>query len=295
MLKVELHSHTADDPHDRIPYSAEQLIDRRRRSGYDALAVTLHDRQLDLARLAALRGRAPGIVLIPGIERTIAGKHVLLLNFPREAEDGASFAGPRRPEAARQPGGLVVAPHPYFPRPELPVGAAGRPRRSLRRGGGERHVHRVGGLQRACPPLGRGTRQAARRQRRHPPPVAAGHHLFAGRCAGRTADAICAAIAAGRVKVEATPLSWPTVGAADVRDRPVERASQARGPEPRALPVHRSGTPRAAARRYDRESVQGLPALPLGTTGHDMRRCSTGRVGEAARRYALPRGCVGAP
>ncbi len=27
-----------------------------------------------------------------------------------------------------------------------------------------------------------------------------------------TADAICAAIAAGRVTVEASPLSWPTVG-----------------------------------------------------------------------------------
>jgi len=30
--------------------------------------------------------------------------------------------------------------------------------------------------------------------------------------AERTADAICGAIAAGRVTVEATPLSWPTVG-----------------------------------------------------------------------------------
>ena len=52
VLKVELHSHTADDPHDRIPYSAEQLIDRAAALGYDALAITLHDRQLDLARLA---------------------------------------------------------------------------------------------------------------------------------------------------------------------------------------------------------------------------------------------------
>ena len=91
MLKVELHSHTADDPHDRIPYSAEQLIDRAAALWYDGLAVTLHDRQLDVARLAPYAAKR-GIVLIPGIERTVAGKHVLLLNFTREAEDVRSFA-----------------------------------------------------------------------------------------------------------------------------------------------------------------------------------------------------------
>ncbi len=53
-------------------------------------------------------------MLIPGIERTIAGKHVLLLNFPREAEDVGSFADLAALKQ-RAPCGLVVAPHPYFP------------------------------------------------------------------------------------------------------------------------------------------------------------------------------------
>ena len=49
MLKVELHTHTADDPVDRIPHSTRELIDGAAALGYYAVAVTLHDRQLDVA------------------------------------------------------------------------------------------------------------------------------------------------------------------------------------------------------------------------------------------------------
>ena len=51
MLKVEFHSHTSDDPQDQIPYSARELIDRAAGLGYDALAITLHNRQLDIRHL----------------------------------------------------------------------------------------------------------------------------------------------------------------------------------------------------------------------------------------------------
>src|SRR6185503_8626573 len=112
MLKVELHAHTADDPIDRIPYSTLDLIDRAVALGYDALAITLHERQLDLARFAPYAAER-GLVLIPGVERTIEGKHVLLLNFASGAEQVDTFSDLARLKAA-QPG-LVVAPHPYFP------------------------------------------------------------------------------------------------------------------------------------------------------------------------------------
>src|SRR5215213_6174429 len=65
VLKVELHTHTADDPHDRIPYSTTQLIDRATALGYDALAITLHDKQLALDPYRAYAERR-GLVLIPG-------------------------------------------------------------------------------------------------------------------------------------------------------------------------------------------------------------------------------------
>jgi predicted metal-dependent phosphoesterase TrpH len=112
MLRVELHAHTADDPADLIPHSTSALIDRAAALGYDALAVTLHDRQLDLApwRRQALER---GIVLIPGVERTIQGRHVLLLNFPPAAERVDTFDALRA--LKRRFGGLVIAPHPFYP------------------------------------------------------------------------------------------------------------------------------------------------------------------------------------
>jgi predicted metal-dependent phosphoesterase TrpH len=112
MLKVELHSHSSDDPRDRISYSTTDLIDRAAALGYDALAVTLHDRQLDTTPLRSYAAER-GVVLIPGIERTIAGKHVLLLNFSRATEDVHTFEDVARLKARE--GGLVVAPHPFYP------------------------------------------------------------------------------------------------------------------------------------------------------------------------------------
>jgi len=114
MLKVELHVHTADDPVDYIPHSTADAIDRAADLGYDALAVTLHERQLDLGPYRA-RAEARGLVLIPGVERTIDGAHVLLLNFRAGAEQVRTFDDLARLRA-REPG-LVIAPHPFFPAP----------------------------------------------------------------------------------------------------------------------------------------------------------------------------------
>ena len=112
MLKVELHTHTDHDPLDRIPHSARDLIDRAAALGYQALAITLHDRLYDSSRDAGY-ARERGLVMIPGIERTIARRHVLLLNFPGEAEAVRSFDDLAALKARCQ--GLVVAPHPFYP------------------------------------------------------------------------------------------------------------------------------------------------------------------------------------
>src|SRR4051812_18442072 len=112
MLKVELHTHTADDPVDRIPHTLTDLVDRAATFGYQALAITLHERQIDVAPFRSYAAER-GIVLIPGIERTIEGRHVLLLNFRNGTEAVGSFEDLTRLKQ-REPG-LVVAPHPYFP------------------------------------------------------------------------------------------------------------------------------------------------------------------------------------
>ena len=90
MLKVELHTHTADDPVDRIPHTSLELIDRAAALGYGAIAITLHDRQLDVRELLPYAAER-GVVLIPGVERTIQGRHVLLLNFNEDAEQVSTF------------------------------------------------------------------------------------------------------------------------------------------------------------------------------------------------------------
>jgi hypothetical protein len=112
VLKIELHTHSADDPVDRIPHTTRELIDRAAALGYDALAVTLHDRQLDIRPLTAYAAGL-GVTLIRGIERTVQGRHVLLLNFSDAAEAVRSFDDIARLRARER--GLVIAPHPFFP------------------------------------------------------------------------------------------------------------------------------------------------------------------------------------
>ena len=111
-LKVEFHSHTSDDPEDAIPHTAVQLIDRAAALGYHALAITLHNKQIDLEPLRA-HAASRGVVLIPGLERSIQRRHVLLFNFSARAESVTSFeqiAALKHDEP-----GLVIAPHPFFP------------------------------------------------------------------------------------------------------------------------------------------------------------------------------------
>jgi len=64
-IKVELHAHTADDSVDVIPHTTNDLIDRAAALGYDAVAITLHDRQLDLGPWLSYAANRR-IVLIPG-------------------------------------------------------------------------------------------------------------------------------------------------------------------------------------------------------------------------------------
>jgi predicted metal-dependent phosphoesterase TrpH len=112
MLKIELHAHTDHDPLDRIPHSARDLIDHAASLGYHGLAITLHDRYYHSAADAAY-ARERSIVLIPGIERTVAGRHVLLINFPAACESVRSFDDIARLKS--RCAGLVVVPHAFYP------------------------------------------------------------------------------------------------------------------------------------------------------------------------------------
>jgi predicted metal-dependent phosphoesterase TrpH len=214
VLKVDLHLHTDDDPHDCMPHDGYALVDRAAALGFDALAITLHDRQHEDARLSAYAHQR-GVLLIPGIERTIARRHVLLLNFAAAAT--ARVRSLNDLATLRNAGdGLVIAPHPFFP---------------------DRSC--IGSQLDACAELfdavewsyfwSRGVNfnaRAARWAARHGKPIVGNSDLHDLRQLGRTwslvdaprdAAAICAAIRAGRVELHTAPVPLPEL--ADVLTR----------------------------------------------------------------------------
>jgi predicted metal-dependent phosphoesterase TrpH len=206
MLKVDLHIHTADDPIDRIAYSAKELIDRAAGLGYHALAITLHEHQLDSPPLTAYAADR-GIVLIPGIERSVEGRHVLLLNFKSGTEEVETFADLAR--LKRRGAGLVVAPHPFFP-----LGCCLRARL-------DEHADLFDAVEwnAMFTATVNFNRHAERWAVQHGKPLVGNGDVHRLRQLGTTyslvdaepdadADAICAAIAIGRVRVESQPLSF---------------------------------------------------------------------------------------
>jgi predicted metal-dependent phosphoesterase TrpH len=205
MLKTELHTHTSADPHDYIPHSTTDLIDRAAGLGYHALAITLHDRWFDVRGLADY-ARARGVTLIPGVERGIEGKHVLLINFDAASERVASFEDLAQLRRA-QPAGLVIAPHPFYPT------------EFCLRDVLERHASLFDAVELNAfytAQVDRFNRKAVDWARRMGKPVVANADVHRLRQLGTTfslvdaapnADAICAAIRAGRVEIRTRPLS----------------------------------------------------------------------------------------
>ena len=111
-LRADLHIHTREaEPF--IAYDAREVITRAAREGYRVLSISNHDTQTFNAELSAF-ARDHGIVLIPGVEVTVDGRHVLVYNADVEVDKITTFAGLKR---YRTPEWLVVAPHPFFPAP----------------------------------------------------------------------------------------------------------------------------------------------------------------------------------
>jgi len=109
-LKADLHLHTREGEA-FIAYGARELIDRAAEQGFDVLSITNHD-TLTFDRQLADYARERGILLIPGVEATVEGKHVLIYNPDVHPEQIRTFAALRR---YRRPDWLVVAPHPFYP------------------------------------------------------------------------------------------------------------------------------------------------------------------------------------
>lgn len=94
-LKADLHTHCAGDPRDLIGYSPEMLIDAVAKANVQVLALTCHTKVVYNARLAEY-GRQRGVLLIPGAELNLDGKHVVALNPDEEQAEAKTFAELRR-------------------------------------------------------------------------------------------------------------------------------------------------------------------------------------------------------
>ena len=112
-LKADLHLHTSEGPERFVRLGARTLIDWAVQEGYRVLAITNHN---TLTYSEALKEYAweRGILLIPGVEATVEGKHVLLYNFDYSPDRIRTFEDIRR---WKGPQTLVIAPHPFFPLP----------------------------------------------------------------------------------------------------------------------------------------------------------------------------------
>ncbi len=113
LLKTDLHIHTSEDPEDLVLYSAIELIDMACGLGYSVLAITNHN-HVTYSEYLRDYAKERGIVLIPGMEATIQGRHVLLhnLDFKRIQRDKIQNL-----ETLKRHDNLIIAPHPYFPSP----------------------------------------------------------------------------------------------------------------------------------------------------------------------------------
>lgn len=111
-LKVDFHTHTADDPLERISYSALQLIDRASEQGFDVLAITNHNTVTYNQKLAKY-AEQKGILLLPGVEGTFSNKHVLIINpgFRKISENKTFY----NLEKMQNEHTLIIAAHPFFP------------------------------------------------------------------------------------------------------------------------------------------------------------------------------------
>lgn len=115
MIKCDLHIHTSEDEeegHD-LCYDARDLIDRASHLDYDLISITLHDKVIFDEELSDY-AESKGVELIPGVERTIEGKHVLLYNLTSEEMKSIDSFDDLRMMKGEKDDLMVIAPHPYF-------------------------------------------------------------------------------------------------------------------------------------------------------------------------------------
>ena len=112
MLKADLHLHTCDGISEQfIDYDAFKLIDVASEQGFDVLSITNHD-SVTYNDYLSDYARERGILLIPGVEITFRGKHILAYNIKNQLSTLHTVSDLTK---LKDVNNLIIAPHPYFP------------------------------------------------------------------------------------------------------------------------------------------------------------------------------------
>ena len=112
-LKCDLHLHSSEDPRHHLNYSAREMIEEASKKGYHVVSITNHNTVTYDQELADF-AHSKGILLIPGVEATVMGKHVLIYGVEGMDEQWhkLTFFDLKRLKAK---GAFIVAPHPFYP------------------------------------------------------------------------------------------------------------------------------------------------------------------------------------
>jgi len=115
-FRTDLHNHCACDRHDALGYSACDLLEAYHRAGVHAVAITPHRDVFQDARAQETAARL-GMLLIPGVEKLISGREIVLLNVrPRDVPARMAWEDLLALRRELGPSLLVLAPHPFYPR-----------------------------------------------------------------------------------------------------------------------------------------------------------------------------------
>lgn len=111
-----MHTHCNEDPIDGfISHSAKELIDYAAKLNFNVLSITCHNKVVYSKGLQDYANQR-NILLVPGAEKDIEGRHVLLYNFTQNEIDLIeNFEDLRKIKKEHH---FVIAPHPFYFHPK---------------------------------------------------------------------------------------------------------------------------------------------------------------------------------
>ncbi|HMK46298.1 MAG TPA: PHP domain-containing protein [Methanocella sp.] len=109
MLRFDLHVHSDHSPDGHS--TVEDILKAAKARGLDGVAITDHDTVLGGKHaLEVVDAIAPGLIIIPGVEVSTKGGHLIVLGITKDIP--ARLPVKETIEIARRMGGTIVVPHP---------------------------------------------------------------------------------------------------------------------------------------------------------------------------------------